>query len=586
MRKHLFQILLLLLIPFAGCMAQTGSKQGNVYHTFNIKNPAELKEFFAYKPDRIPFICAHRGGDKKFFPENCIATFENTISQVHSMIETDPRYTKDSVIILMHDPTLERTTNGKGKVSDYTWEELKKLRLKDSFGNITDYRIPTLDEALEWAKSKTILVLDRKDVPIEVRVKKITEHDAVSNAIVIAYSPEEIKRCYSLNHDIIMEVMAGDFKAIRSFEETNVPWANVVCFVSHNLNIDPEIFRMVHEKGALCIAGSSRNHDLKYKSGEIKSIEELSVLYRKMITDGADIIEADLAIEAGVAIENFVPERKADSKSKGEIIACGDDKVIIIDKKSSEGEKIDLKWTWIVSDARDIPAKYQKILIPADDCKPVDGGKKILITSSGGGVVLVDRDTKKSLFYAHSPMAHSAEILPDGRVVVALSTHKDGNRIEVYDLKVPEKVIFKDSLYSGHGVVWINKQKSLFALGYNELRRYTLKNWNSDKPELRLEEKWILPDNGGHDLIAVSDSKLLLTTTKSVWLFNISDQKFSSFELLDKLDNVKSVNYNETTGELVYTRGEISWWTHHIYIKKPDKTIAIPGINLYKVRTN
>ena len=297
-------------------MAQTGSRQSNVFHTFNIKGLAELKAFFAYKPDRTPFICAHRGGDKKFFPENCIATFENTISQTHSMIETDPRYTKDSVIILMHDPTLERTTNGKGKVSDYTWEELKKLRLKDSFGNITDYRIPTLDEALEWAKSKTILVLDRKDVPIEVRVKKITDHDAVSNAIVIAYSPEEIKRCYSLNPDIIMEVMAGDFKILRSFEETKVPWANVVCFVSHNLNIDPEIFKMVHKNGAMCIAGSSRNHDLKYKSGEIKNIEELSMLYRKMITDGADIIEADLAVEAGLALEKIVPHRKPDSNSK------------------------------------------------------------------------------------------------------------------------------------------------------------------------------------------------------------------------------------------------------------------------------
>lgn len=274
------------------------------------------------------------------------------------------------------------------------------------------------------------------------------------------------------------------------------------------------------------------------------------------------------------------------NNAKGEIIACGDDKVIIIDSKFSDGANISIKWTWNVSDANDLPVKYQKILVPTDDCKPVDGGKKILITSSGGGVVLVDRDTKRSLFYAHSPMAHSAEILPDGRVVVALSTHKDGNSIEVYDLKVPEKVIFKDSLYSGHGVVWMSKQKSLFALGYNELRRYTLKDWNSDKPELQLEEKWILPDNGGHDLIAVSDSKLILTTTKNVWMFNIPDQKFLSFELLDKQDNVKSVNFNESTGELVYTRGEISWWTHNIYFKNPDKTLTLPYVNLYKVRTN
>ncbi len=316
MRKILFFSLILSCLSTSTCLAQVKNNEGVTFHTINIKSPSELKEFFKYTPDRIPFICAHRGGDRKFFPENCIATFENTISQVHSMIETDPRYTKDSVIVLMHDPTLERTTNGKGKVSDYTWEELKKLRLKDSFGNITDYQIPTLDEALEWAEAKTILVLDRKDVPIEVRVKKITEHNAVSRVIVIAYSPEEIKKCYSLNPDILMEVMAGDFKVIRSFEETSVPWANVVCFVSHNLNIDPQIFNLLHKNGAMCIAGSSRNHDLKFKSGEIKSKEELSVLYRKMITDGADIIEADLAIESGLALNGFFPGKKPDSKSK------------------------------------------------------------------------------------------------------------------------------------------------------------------------------------------------------------------------------------------------------------------------------
>lgn len=273
-------------------------------------------------------------------------------------------------------------------------------------------------------------------------------------------------------------------------------------------------------------------------------------------------------------------------KKPNEIIACGDDQVIVIDSKASVSYDVKILWRWKVSEANDLPDPYQKLLVPTDECKPVDGNKKILITSSGGGVVLVDRKTKKSLFYAHSPMAHSAEILPNERVVIALSTHKDGNSIEVYDLKVPEKVIFKDSLYSGHGVVWMSKQKSLFALGYNELRRYTLKDWNSDRPELQLEEKWILPDNGGHDLMAVSDSKLILTTTKNVWVFNIPGKEFSPFEPLKQMSNIKSVNYNESTEELIYTKGEISWWTHNIYCRNPDKTLIIPRINIYKARVS
>ena len=267
-----------------------------------------------------------------------------------------------------------------------------------------------------------------------------------------------------------------------------------------------------------------------------------------------------------------------------EIIACGDDQVIVIDSEASNGENVLVTWRWKISEVTDLPEKYQKILKPTDECKPVDGHKKILITSSGGGVVLVDRETKKSLFYTHSPMAHSAEMLPGNRVVIALSTHAAGNSIEVYDIDTPEKVVYKDSLYSGHGVVWLNKSKSLFALGYNELRRYSLKNWDSDKPELQLEENWELPDNGGHDLVSISDTKLVLSTSKSVWTFNILDGKFTPFGSIGQTGNVKSVNYNETTGELVYTKGEISWWTHNIYCSNPDKTITIPDINIYKVR--
>jgi len=267
-----------------------------------------------------------------------------------------------------------------------------------------------------------------------------------------------------------------------------------------------------------------------------------------------------------------------------EIIACGDDQVIVIDNKSSDNDNVNILWRWKVSEAKDLPQPYKKYMVPTDDCKPVDGKEKILITSSGGGVALVGRKTGKTLFYAHVPMAHSAEYLPGDRVVVALSTAAGGNSIELYDLKKPEVVMYKDSLYSGHGVVWMEKINALFALGYNELRRYSLKKWDTETPELQLEETWMLPDNGGHDLSPVSDKKLVLSTSNNVWLFNIDNGQFIPFEPLKGVRNIKSVNFNESTGALVYTKGETSWWTHNIYFKNPDKTLVVPDINLYKVR--
>jgi glycerophosphoryl diester phosphodiesterase len=287
--------------------------EGIKLHRIRTDSVKEIREFFAWSPDRLPVVCAHRGGSREGYPENCIETFENTLKNVYALIEVDPRYTKDSVMVLMHDPTLDRTTNGKGRVSDYTLEELKKLRLKDPEGNITGYRIPTLDEVLAWAKSKTILILDRKDVPLKDRVRFITEHKAEAYVMVIAYTLDEIKECHRLNPDIMMEVFIPDAKQVSNFEANNVPWANVTGFVSHNLITDTSIFDLIHEKGVKCIVGSSRNHDISYTRGQIKDPEELSEKYRMMILSGADIIEADLAIEAGMAIRDFQKRGKSGS---------------------------------------------------------------------------------------------------------------------------------------------------------------------------------------------------------------------------------------------------------------------------------
>ena len=273
-----------------------------------------------------------------------------------------------------------------------------------------------------------------------------------------------------------------------------------------------------------------------------------------------------------------------DNKSK-EIMVCGDDTLLIIDEKESDGADVKVVWSWKVADvASQIPEIYQKYLKPLDECKPVDGGKNLLVTSSNGGVVLIERATKKCLFYAYAPMAHSADALPGGLIAVALSTNAKGNSIELYDRNKPEQVLYKDSLFSGHGAVWNDTRQRLYALGYDELREYSLVSPNTSSPSLKLEKKWTIPGIGGHDLFPVSDGELLVSEHHGVHSFDIASEKFTPFEPLAHAENIKSVNYNKSTKRLMYTIAEESWWTFNIYLKNPDKTLNIPGIKLYKVR--
>ena len=267
------------------------------------------------------------------------------------------------------------------------------------------------------------------------------------------------------------------------------------------------------------------------------------------------------------------------------IALCGGKNLLIVDMAQSEGDDIKTVWSWRIDDPDSgLPAEYAKWLKPLDECKFVDGRSKLLITSSTNAVVLMDIKTKKALFYAQVPMAHSADLLPGGRVAVALSTHKKGNALEIYDVKHSEKLLYRDSLYSGHGVVWNEKRQSLYALGYTELREYKLKNWNTDSPSLERVATWTLPVKSGHDLSPVGEDHFLVSGTEGVRWFNLEDGTFSDFEPLKDVMKVKAVNHRKSDGKLIYTKAEESWWTHNVYQENPQKKITIDSINIYKVR--
>ena len=115
-----------------------------------------------------PLVSAHRGGPQPAYPENALATFEHALRYAPVLIECDVRMSRDSVLVLMHDATLERTTTGEGDVAARPFAELRALLLEDVRGVVTPFRIPSLGEALAWAEGRAVLMLDVKaDVPPE-----------------------------------------------------------------------------------------------------------------------------------------------------------------------------------------------------------------------------------------------------------------------------------------------------------------------------------------------------------------------------------------------------------------------------------
>lgn len=124
------------------------------------QNPSQkLKEVFNANPKQI-LVAAHRG-DWRDAPENSVQALRNSIAKGFDLMELDVKLSKDSVLIVMHDNTLDRSTNGKGKPGDYTVAELKTFRLRNGLGRVTDHQIPTLEEMMKIAKGKILINVDK-----------------------------------------------------------------------------------------------------------------------------------------------------------------------------------------------------------------------------------------------------------------------------------------------------------------------------------------------------------------------------------------------------------------------------------------
>jgi glycerophosphoryl diester phosphodiesterase len=287
-------VLLSLLLP---CSAWAQSSQG--MHRLEPGSPAGLRELLKYTGDTLPLVSAHRGGSQAGFPENCLATFEHTLQHTFALLEVDPRRTKDGQFVLHHDTTLDRTTTGAGLLAERTLAEVKSLRLKDPQGNVTEYQIPTLEEAIRWARGKAVLVLDQKDLSVDERVEAIERQQAESYVMLIVYSLKDAQRVHAANPNIVMEYMIPNRDKFEEFAGSGIPWSNIVAFVGHTPPTDLELLEMLHAKGVCCLAGTSRNIDREYLENRQLEFDRLLPRYQELLDRGVDLIETDLPREVG-----------------------------------------------------------------------------------------------------------------------------------------------------------------------------------------------------------------------------------------------------------------------------------------------
>ena len=279
------------------CLVATGNAQLQKKHYISFDTPEELQTYLRWTPERPPLIAAHRGGLMPGFPENCIATFENALSYAPCLIECDVRKSKDSILVMMHDRTLDRTTTGKGNVIDYTLKELKKLKLKDNAGEVTPYGIPTLAEILEWARNKTIVELDiKRSVNPEEVEAIVREKQAESYAVVITYNIQQASHYHKSNPKLMISASARGIDGTQNLLNSGIDSKNLLAFVGV-YEPPEEVYRLLHEHGIRAILGTMGNLDRKAAKHGFQ-------FYNQLFKNGADILATDNVLLGAKALRS------------------------------------------------------------------------------------------------------------------------------------------------------------------------------------------------------------------------------------------------------------------------------------------
>jgi glycerophosphoryl diester phosphodiesterase len=274
---------LIAMLPLFAC---TEARQNGNY--IDIADREALHDWFRYDPGRDIVISGHRGGMEKGYPENCLESFERALGRIETFFEIDPRLTRDSVIVLMHDATIDRTTTGKGKVSDYTYNQLRQFNLRDRDGNATPYKIPTLEECIRWSRGKTILNLDIKDVPHGFMSDFMESLSNPANVMYTVRNADQARLYLDRDPDAMLSCWCDSRAELDAYDNVGVPSRQMMAYVGPGMDDrQMELYEAMRSRGIMCMISVAPTHD------KAPGDDDRVSGYKDEIVTAPDVIETD-----------------------------------------------------------------------------------------------------------------------------------------------------------------------------------------------------------------------------------------------------------------------------------------------------
>ena len=244
-------------------------------------------------------VVSHRG-DWRNWPENSIDAIESVIAMGVDVMEMDLKLTKDSVLVLCHDKTIDRTTSGKGRVCDITYDSIRRCVLRTAHNQKTDLRMPTLREALAVCKDRIAVNIDQGYEYYDLALA-ITEELGVTDQVLIkGKRPAEVVAAkfaaypHNMMYMPVIDILKPQgrelFEEYRKSEKQ--PLAYEVCWDEYTPEVEACMKRIADGGSKLWVNSlwsslcGGLDDDRAFEGGP-------AAIYGKLIDMGATLIQTD-----------------------------------------------------------------------------------------------------------------------------------------------------------------------------------------------------------------------------------------------------------------------------------------------------
>ena len=265
------------------------------YPTHAAKIVAEIHD----PASKYVVVASHRG-DWRNYPENSIPAIESVIRMGVDIMELDLKLTKDSVLVLCHDHTIDRTTTGRGRVCDITYDSIQRCFLRTAHGVRTPRKMPTLREALEVCKDRIVVNIDQGYEFYDMALKISEELGVTEQMLIKGKRPAEVVAAkfaaypHNMMYMPVIDILKPQgrelFEEYRKSEKQ--PLAYEVCWDEYTPEVEACMKRIADGGSKLWVNSlwsslcGGLDDDRAFEGGP-------AAIYGKLIDMGATLIQTD-----------------------------------------------------------------------------------------------------------------------------------------------------------------------------------------------------------------------------------------------------------------------------------------------------